>query len=51
MTGIGESTVIKTVDVVCQIIVENMCAESVEKYFPKSKEEFLVKMQEMECEW
>ena len=51
MTGIGESTVIKIVDEVCQVIVENMWHDSVEKYFPKSKEEFLVKMQEMESQW
>ena len=38
-------------DEVCQVIVENMWLESVEKHFPKSKEEFLVKMQEMESEW
>ena len=38
-------------DEVCQVIVENMWHESVEKHFPKSKEDFLVKMQEMESEW
>ena len=48
MTGIGELTAIKIVDEVCQVIVENMWHDSVEKYFPKSKKEFLVKMQEME---
>ena len=38
MTGVGESTVIKIVDEVCQVIAENMWHEFVEKYFPKSKE-------------
>ena len=51
MTGTGESTVIRIVDEVYQVIVENMWHESLEKHSPKSKEEFLVKMQEMESEW
>ena len=51
MTGTGESTVIRIVDEVYQVIVENMWHESLEKHFPKSKKEFLVKMQEMESEW
>ena len=51
MTGIGESTVIRIVDEVCQVIVENMWHESVEKHFPRSKEKILLKMQEMESEW
>ena len=46
--SIGESTVIKIAVDVYQIIVENMWHDSVEKYFPKSEEEFLVKMQDME---
>ena len=50
-TDIRQSTVIKIVGEVCQVIVENMWHESVEKYFLKSKEEFSVKMQEMENEW
>ena len=47
-TSIGESTVIKIAVDVYQIIVENMWHDSVEKYFPRSEEEFLVKMQDME---
>ena len=51
MTGIAESTVIKVVVEVCQVIVVNKWHESVEKYFAKSEEEFLEKMREMESEW
>ena len=43
MTGIAESTVIKVVVEVCQVIVVNKWHESVEKYFAKSEEEFLEK--------
>ena len=37
MTGIRESTVINIVDEACQVIVENMWHEFVEKYFPSRK--------------
>ena len=51
MTGLGEATIIKIVNEVCQALIANMWEESVEKLFPKTKEEFDDTLREMECEW
>ena len=40
MAGVAESTVCKIVIEVCEDIVETLWTDAVDKYFPKSKNDF-----------
>ena len=50
MAGIAESTVCKIVMKVCNAIIENLSTDAVDRYFPKSVDDFRNKLQKMECE-
>ena len=52
MVGLAKSTVCKIDIEVCNAILENLWTDdAVDRYFPKSVDDFLNKLQEMECEW
>ena len=52
MVGLAKSTVRKIDIEVCNAILENLWTDdAVDRYFPKSVDDFLNKLQEMECEW
>ena len=51
MTGIGEATVCRIIIDVCETIVEVLWKETVEKFFPKSANDFQESSLQMDIEW